>query len=54
MYEKDFLSNAPAAQRAQILFDLDRRARAQAEAAEMRRRHGRPWQRLTQWRRRQQ
>lgn len=43
-------SKAYTARRAEILFDLDRRARAQAEAAETCRNHNRPWRRLTQWR----
>jgi hypothetical protein len=45
----DSTSKSYTARRAQILFDLDSRARAQAEAAELERQN-RPWRRLMRWR----
>ena len=44
----DPASESYTARRARILFDLDSRAREQAEAAE-RQRQSRPWRRLTRW-----
>ena len=45
----DSASKSYTARRAQILFDMDSRVRAQEEAAEMRR-QDRPWRRLMRWR----